>query len=162
MSCVNRKTRRDCENYPALRRSTRVVTHFAFVFFTPMIKVNHFFPGLRLPTFSFLCWLSVHTLKLPQNGPGFGASTRPMARPSSVADVRALREKGSSQTPIRGLKATRCSLREEGTGVNNLDYVDSTNYASFPGRPGGCPPGPPQIRTCPIKAYGSSSMTLLP
>jgi prepilin-type N-terminal cleavage/methylation domain-containing protein len=26
-----------------------------------------------------------------------------------------------------------------------------------PGRPGGCPPGLPQIRTCPIKAYGSSS-----
>src|SRR5258708_7343008 len=25
-----------------------------------------------------------------------------------------------------------------------------------PGRPGGCPPGLPQIRTCPIKAYGSS------
>ncbi|MGD0659578.1 MAG: c-type cytochrome, partial [Syntrophorhabdales bacterium] len=33
---------------------------------------------------------------------------------------------------------------------------------SLPGRPGGYPPGPPQIRTCPIKAYGSSSMTLLP
>ena len=26
-----------------------------------------------------------------------------------------------------------------------------------PGRPGGCPPGLPQIRTCPIRAYGSSS-----
>jgi hypothetical protein len=26
-----------------------------------------------------------------------------------------------------------------------------------PGQPGGCPPGFPQIRTCPIKAYGSSS-----
>src|SRR5262249_8042067 len=25
------------------------------------------------------------------------------------------------------------------------------------GRPGGCPPGLPQIRTCPTKAYGSSS-----
>jgi hypothetical protein len=31
-----------------------------------------------------------------------------------------------------------------------------------PGRPSGCPPGPPQIRTCPIKASGSSVMTLLP
>ena len=26
-----------------------------------------------------------------------------------------------------------------------------------PGQPGGCPPGFPQIRTCPIKASGSSS-----
>jgi hypothetical protein len=26
-----------------------------------------------------------------------------------------------------------------------------------PGQPGGCPPGFPQIRTCPIKAYGSSA-----
>jgi hypothetical protein len=32
----------------------------------------------------------------------------------------------------------------------------------LPGRPSGCPPGPPQTRTCPIKAYGSSGMTLLP
>ena len=26
-----------------------------------------------------------------------------------------------------------------------------------PGRPGSHPPGPPQIRTCPTQAYGSSS-----
>jgi hypothetical protein len=31
-----------------------------------------------------------------------------------------------------------------------------------PGRPGGSPPPPPQTRTCPIKASGSSDMTLLP
>jgi hypothetical protein len=27
---------------------------------------------------------------------------------------------------------------------------------NLPGQPGGCPPGFPQIRTCPIKASGSS------
>ena len=31
---------------------------------------------------------------------------------------------------------------------------------SPPGRPSGYPPGPPQIRTCPIKASGSSGMTI--
>ncbi|MGD0662863.1 MAG: hypothetical protein ABSD38_32830, partial [Syntrophorhabdales bacterium] len=32
----------------------------------------------------------------------------------------------------------------------------SAQEFTLPGRPGGYPPGPPQIRTCPIKAYGSS------
>jgi hypothetical protein len=35
--------------------------------------------------------------------------------------------------------------------------MPSSRVPPAPGRPGGFPPGLPQIRTCPIKAYGSSS-----
>lgn len=43
-----------------------------------------------------------------------------------------------------------------------LRGVDVFCRTSLPGRSGGYPPDPPQIRTCPIKAYGSSDTTLLP
>ena len=35
-----------------------------------------------------------------------------------------------------------------------------TSKMASPGRPGGCPPGLPQIRTCPTQAYGSSGRGL--
>ena len=39
-----------------------------------------------------------------------------------------------------------------GTGPRMVDFTDGTR----PGRRGDCSPRLPQIRTCPIKAYGSS------
>ena len=60
---------------------------------TPMIKVNNFSQG-RLPAFSF-CVVGYQFIrsKLLQDNPLLSASTRPMTPPSSVADVRAFREK---------------------------------------------------------------------
>src|ERR1051326_520951 len=45
-------------------------------------------------------------------------------------------------------------------GVLLYELLTGTTPLERPGRDGGCPPPLPQIRTCPIEAYGSSSYGL--
>src|SRR5262249_43723227 len=47
-------------------------------------------------------------------------------------------------------------------GAEPCASISPQSPTPSPGRPGGCPPGLPQIRTCPIKAYGSSSHGFAP
>jgi ABC-2 type transport system permease protein len=75
---------------------------------------------------------------------------------------------------LAGLDATRIPLAMLSVALGLTVYISaSVTFASLafwiagarsfardltdlPGRRGGCPPRPPQIRTCPIRAYGSS------
>jgi hypothetical protein len=60
------------------------------------------------------------------------------------------------------------SLGTSGIGVllalsiSLWDDLDREFYAYPPGRQGGCPPRPPQCRTCPIRASGSSLERFVP
>jgi hypothetical protein len=50
------------------------------------------------------------------------------------------------------------ALREAGVRFSEMSREAAA--PSLPGRAGGCPPAPPQSRTSPIKAYGSSDYGL--
>jgi hypothetical protein len=60
----------------------------------------------------------------------------------------------SSKLPVQNRSGSSREFR--GARLDFSVHI-CVRYFNSPGRPGGCPPGLPQIRTCPIKAYGSSS-----
>ena len=72
--------------------------------------------------------------------------------PASSAQIR------SSKSEIRNPKGVLAAgpFRISGFGFPS---VFGQILTDFPGRAGGCPPAPPQSRTSPIKAYGSSGGT---
>jgi predicted nucleic acid-binding protein len=58
------------------------------------------------------------------------------------------------ERPVQGV---RRRPRAEGAQRTCQGEIQSVGvYDAAPGQPGGCPPGFPRIRTCPIQAYGSS------
>ena len=70
--------------------------------------------------------------------------------PASSAQIR------SSKSEIRNPKGVLAAgpFRISGFGFPS---VFGQILTDFPGRAGGCPPAPPQSRTSPIEAYGSSA-----
>jgi hypothetical protein len=64
--------------------------------------------------------------------------------------------------PAERPAAAACPYRKPKTAVSGESVDNHLRWVISPGRRGGCPPRPPQIRTCPIRASGSSRERFVP
>jgi hypothetical protein len=94
--------------------------------------------------------------ELPQGSRGFYVRAERGSLPPRVSDMLTARRQAIGGTGT--CTPLDCGL----VGCSFPRSPLSFRTVSLPGRRGGCPPRPPQIRTCPIRGYGSSRERFVP